>query len=73
MRCGEWESDAARTLRSPALAARIPPHRDGLLVLAHILEVLERPLQVAAVNGLCRLARVLEGDAEVGAAAAGGL
>lgn len=42
-------------------------------MLAHVLEVLEGPLEIAAVDGLGGLAGVLEGDAKVGAAAAGRL
>ncbi len=59
-----------RTLRSTASAASIPPHGDGFLVVEDIVEVGEGAGELPAVDGLRRLAGVLEGDAEVGAARA---
>ena len=41
-------------------------------MLLHILKVLQRPLQIAAIDGLSGLVSALERDAEVGTAAAGG-
>ncbi len=62
-----------RTLRRPAGAASVAPHRHSLLLLLDILEELHCALQLPAVDGLGRLSRILERDAEVGAASAGRL
>jgi len=61
------------TLRSASSTAGVPPHGNGLLVLEDISEVGEGALELPAVDGLGRLARVLEGDAEVAASRAGRL
>lgn len=61
------------TLRTASSAAGISPHRDGLLVLQDILEVLRGAVEFPAVDGLRGLAGVLEGDAKVAAASPGGL
>lgn len=63
-------SSCALTLRSASSAASVPPHGDSLLVLQDIAEVGEGALEFPAVDGLGRLAGVLEGDAEVAAASA---
>jgi hypothetical protein len=63
----------ALTLRGAASAASISPHGDSLLLLQDISEVGERTLELPAVDGLGRLAGVLEGDTEVAAASAGAL
>ena len=59
------------TLCASANATSISPHRDYLLELLHILEVLEGAIQLPAVDSLCGLASVLEGDSKVRATALG--
>ena len=61
-----------RTLCSTARAPSIPPHGHRLLVVLDIVEVGECALQLPAVDGLRRLAGVLEGAAEVGTVGACG-
>jgi hypothetical protein len=61
------------TLRSAASAAGVPPHGNGLLLLQDIAEEGEGALKLPSVNGLSRLAGVLERGAEVAAASPGGL
>ena len=62
-----------RTLGAAAGAAGISSHGDGLLVLLHILQEGNSALKLPAVDGLSRLAGVLEGDSQVGTAGAGRL
>jgi len=62
-----------RTLGSTASAPGISPHRYSLMVLFHILEVADSTAELPPVDGLCSLARILEGDAEIGTAGAGRL
>jgi hypothetical protein len=66
-------SGVLRTLSGATGATSVPPHGDGLLVLLDVLEELDCALQLPAVDRLSSLARVLEGDAEVGTARAGRL
>lgn len=60
------------TLTRSSCAPSVAPHGYGLLLLNHIVEVGQRALQLPAVDRLGRLAGVLEGDAQVGTARAGG-
>jgi hypothetical protein len=60
-----------RTLSSASNATGIAAHGNSLLLLLNILEELLRTLELPAVDRLCRLPGVLEGNAEVGAASAG--
>ncbi len=60
-----------RTLGCAAGATGISSHGNGLLVFLDILEEGDGALKLPAVDGLGRLAGVLEGDAEVGTAGAG--
>ncbi len=48
------------TLRTTPSPSSVPPHGYGLLVALHVLEELHRALQLPPVDGLRRLARVLE-------------
>lgn len=59
-----------RTLSSTASAPSIAPHGHGFDMVRDILEVGQGAAELPAVDGLRRLAGVLEGDAEVGAASA---
>jgi hypothetical protein len=61
------------TLRSAASAASVPPHGHGLLLLQDIAEEGEGTLKLPSVDGLSRLAGVLERGAEVAAASPRGL
>lgn len=60
------------TLSCPAGAPGVSPHGHGLGVPDDVVQVGDGALELPAVDGLGGLARVLEGDAEVGAAGAGG-
>lgn len=60
-------------LGSTASAPGISPHRYSLMVLFHILEVADSAAELPPVDGLCSLARILEGDAEIGTTGAGRL
>lgn len=62
-----------RTLRSAANATSVATERNRLLLLLHILEELDGPLELPAIDRLRRLAGVLERDAEVRAARPRGL
>jgi hypothetical protein len=62
-----------RTLGGAADGTGVPAHGDSLLVLLDVLEELNGALKLPSVDGLSRLARVLERDTEVGTARAGGL
>ena len=62
-----------RTLGSTASAPGISPHGDGLGVVLDVLKVCDGAGELPAIDGLSGLARVLEGDAEVGASCACGL
>ena len=66
------QNTESRTLRRTTCTPGIPPHGHGLLVFFDVLEVAQGFLEVPAVDGLGGFAGVLEGDAQVGAAAAGG-
>lgn len=57
-----------RTLGSTASAPGISSHWDSLALALHILQVCQGALELPAVDGLRRLACVLEGNSEVGAA-----
>ncbi len=57
----------------PADAASIASERDGLLLLGDVLEELLGALKLPTVDRLGSLAGVLEGNAEIGTAGAGGL
>lgn len=61
------------TLRGPPGRPGVSSHRDGLGVSDHVLQVGGGALELPAIDGLGGFSRVLEGDAEVGAAGAGGL
>lgn len=61
------------TLRSATGAAGVPPHGNGLLLLLDIAEESESTLKLPSVDGLGRLAGVLERGAEVAAASPRGL
>jgi len=60
------------TLTRSSCTPSIPPHGHGLLLLNHIVKVGQCALQLPAVDGLRCLAGVLEGDAQVSTARAGG-
>lgn len=60
----------SRTLSSSASAASVSSHGDSLGLLLHILEELDGAGQLPAIDGLCGLAGVLEGNSQVGAASA---
>ena len=62
-----------RTLCATASAAGISSHGNALLQFLDILEVLDRTLDLPAVDGLGGLAGVLEADTQVGASRAGAL
>lgn len=62
-----------RTLCAAASAACIPSHGNALLELLDILEILDRTLNLPAIDSLSSLASVLEADAKVGAPGAGRL
>lgn len=64
---------SVRTLGSTASAPGISPHRHGLALVLHVLEVGEGALELPAVDGLSGLAGVFEGYTQVAAARAGGL
>lgn len=59
-----------RTLGSTASAPSIAPHGHGFGVVLDVLEVGQGAAELPAIDGLGRLAGVLEGDTEVGAASA---
>lgn len=61
-----------RTLTRSPCTPSVPPHGHGLLLLNHIVEVGQCALKLPAVDRLSCLAGVLEGDAQVGTARAGG-
>jgi hypothetical protein len=63
----------SRTLSASSSAPSIPTHRHALLQLLHILEILDRALNLPAVDGLRSLAGVLEADTQVRAPRASGL
>ncbi|KAK5627297.1 hypothetical protein RRF57_003012 [Xylaria bambusicola] len=60
----------SRTLGSSAGAASVSSHGDGLSLLLDVLEELDGPGQLPAIDGLSGLAGVLEGNSEVGTAGA---
>lgn len=60
------------TLSGPPCAPGVPSHGHRFDVPNHIVQVGDGALQLPAVDGLSGLARVFEGDTEVGAAGAGG-
>lgn len=62
-----------RTLGAATGAVVEPTHRNGLLLLGDVLEVLDSTLKLPAVDGLGSLTGVLEGHPEVRAPRAGGL
>lgn len=61
-----------RTLCSSTFRSSITSHRDSLLLLSHILQVLDCALKLPSVDRLRSLAGVLEGDTKVRAAGTGG-
>lgn len=61
------------TLCAATSATSISSHGNTFLQLLDILEVLDRTLNLPAVDGLSSLAGVLEADTEVGAARPGRL
>lgn len=67
-----WKSLFKRTLRISPRTTSIPPHRNSLLELLHILKIFDSTLHFPAVNSLCGLAGVLEADTKVAASGAGG-
>lgn len=62
-----------RTLRAAACAASISSHGDNLFEFLDILEVLDRTLNLPAIDGLSSLSSVLEADTQVRAPGAGRL
>lgn len=62
-----------RTLGAAASATGVPSHGHNLLELLDILKVLDRTLDLPAVDSLGSLAGVLEADAKVRAPGAGRL
>ena len=53
------------TLCASSSATSISPHRDGFLHLLYIFQVLDRPLNLPAIDCLCGFSGVLEADSEV--------
>ena len=53
------------TLCASSSAASISPHGNGLLHLLHILQVLDRSLNLPAIDCLCGFSGILEADSEV--------
>ena len=72
-RVGKGLGFRSRTLCTSPRAPCISPHWHRFFLLDHVVQVGQRALQLPAVDGLRRFAGVFEGDAEVGAAGAGGL
>ena len=58
------------TLCTSTGAARIPSHRNSLLVFHHILQVCDCSLYPPAIDGLGSFAGVFEADTKVGSSAA---
>ena len=54
-----------RTLRSTSSSSSVSSHGNGLLMFLDVLEELDGALKFPAVDGLSRLAGVLEGNSEV--------
>lgn len=70
----DWRMDfALLTLSCTASAPSISPHWHRLGLVLHVVEVGEGALQLPSVDGLRRLARVLERHTQVGPASAGAL
>lgn len=59
-------------LRGAAGGAGVAAHGHGFLVLEHVAQVGEGAVELPAVDGLCRFARVLEGHTQVGSPRARG-
>ena len=60
----------SRTLGGATGSTSISSHRNGLLVLLNVLEELHGTLELPAIDSLCGLAGVLEGNTEVSTAGA---
>lgn len=56
---------SCHTLCASSSATSVSPHGDGLLHLFYILQVLDRPLNLPAIDCLCGFSGVLEADSEV--------